>query len=117
MQGQQRNAWICTQSKKASDGRRGFDEPWADELKKFRMQHADATDDIDAIVGRSLLNLALYLSVLPSDKSYHQIVGKKAEKFSAQNRRAGFDGRKSELNSEYRHRDINDALEAIRLQK
>jgi hypothetical protein len=57
MQGQQRNAWICTQSKKASHGRRGFDEPWADELKKFRMQHADATDGIDAIVGRSLLNL------------------------------------------------------------
>ena len=47
MQGQQRNAWICTQSKKASHGRRGFDEPWADELKKLRMQHADATDDID----------------------------------------------------------------------
>ena len=57
MQGQQRNAWICTQSKKASHGRRGFDEPWADELKSSGCDMPTLTMTLRRIVGRSRLNL------------------------------------------------------------
>lgn len=92
MQGQQRNAWICTRSKKQAMADVVLTSPGLTSLKSSGCNMPTLPMTLTRIVGRSLLNLRLYLSVLPSDKSYHQIVGKKAEQFSAKNRRAGLMG-------------------------